>query len=84
MAHVVSGYTHDLGWAGSGDKRECRLIKSKERGTGASGAAIGDLYLSRMPRQEGGKAAPESRKDLVLGSCFSASSNEWEALTANP
>lgn len=49
-----------------------------------SGAAIGDLYLARMPRQEGGKAAPESRKDLVLGSCFSASSNEWEALTANP
>lgn len=29
MAHIVSGYTHDLGWAGSGDKRECRLIKSK-------------------------------------------------------
>lgn len=83
MAHIVSGYTHGLGWAGSGDKRECRLIKSEE-GAGASGAAVGDLYLSRMPRQEGGKAAPESRKDLVLGSCFSASSNEWEALTANP
>lgn len=30
VAHIASGYTHDLGWAGSGDERECRLIKSKE------------------------------------------------------
>lgn len=56
VAHVASGYTRDLGWAGSGNERECRLIKSKE-GNWTSGAAVGELYLSRMPRQKGKRSS---------------------------